>query len=77
MGYATFLAWFSLNGYLNFSSNYAYVVKTLMFSAKAVANGLIGIAPVAIGIAMFSTTILFYFRFAPNSVLESFSMTGT
>jgi len=59
MGYATFLAWFSLNGYLNFSPYYAYAVKTLMFSAKNVANGLVGIAPVAIGIAMLSTTILY------------------
>jgi hypothetical protein len=60
MGYATFLAWFSLNGYLNFSSNYAYVIKTLMYSAKNVGNSLAGTAPVAIGIAFYSSTILFY-----------------
>ena len=60
MGYATFLAWFSLNGYFSFSQNYAYVIKTLMFSSKNVANGLVGIAPVAIGIAFFSTTLLYY-----------------
>lgn len=46
-----------------------------MFSAKNVANGLAGIAPVAIGIAMFSTTILFYqFRFKdfPNALMTMF-----
>jgi hypothetical protein len=75
MGYATFLAWFSLNGYLNFSQKYANVIKTLMYSAKSVANGLVGIAPVAVGMAMFSTTILFYqFRFKdfPNALMTMF-----
>lgn len=75
MGYATFLAWFSLNGYLNFSSKYSYVIKTMMYSAKNVGNGLLGIAPFMIGIAMLSTTVLFYqFRFKdfPNSMMTMF-----
>jgi hypothetical protein len=46
-----------------------------MFSAKSVANGILGIAPVMIGLAMFSTTVLFYqFRFKdfPNAMMTMF-----
>ena len=75
MGFAAILAWISLNSYLTFDENYAYLPNTLMLSSQRVAEGLIGISPVIFGIAFFSTTIMFsHFKFKdfPNSCMTMF-----
>ena len=64
LGIATLFSWMSLNSYLTYSSDWAYIPNTIIQSSGQVVNGLIGILPVMIGIAMFTTTQLFsHFRF--------------
>lgn len=75
MGYAIILSWVSLNSYLTFDEEFAYLPNTLMLSAQRVAQGLIGISPVMFGVAYYSTTVMFYhFKFMdmPNSLMTMF-----
>lgn len=60
IGVAALLASLSLNGYLVFVKEYAYLPATIMYSSKDVFNGLMGIFPFMFGIAVFSSSVLYY-----------------
>lgn len=75
MGIATLLAWFSLNQYLVFDKQYAYLPNTLIHSSKAVINGIIGIFPIFLGTAYISTAVMFTdfrFRKVQNAAFAQF-----
>ena len=59
LGFANFLMLLALQKYLLYEDKYANLPNTLIGSARAVANGLFGILPVAIGIAFYGTTVLY------------------
>ena len=59
LGIATLLSWISLNSYLTFSSEWAVIPNTIVQSSASVLNGIIGFLPFMVGLAMFSTTVLF------------------
>ena len=58
-GVAALLAWFSLNRYLTYNTEYAYMPRTMMNSSSSIFNGLVGIMPVMIGAAFYTTTVLY------------------
>jgi hypothetical protein len=63
-GVGNLLIWWSLNFYLSYSSDYAYLPNTMIGSAKDVLNGIFGVMPIFCGLAVYSSTILYsQFRF--------------
>jgi len=74
-GFAVLLAWVSLNLYLNYTEKFAYLPNTIIGSSSAVFNGFVGIMPVMIGCAFYSSTMLYMqFRFKDfwNSLMTMF-----
>lgn len=64
MGLATFLAWGTLNSYIMHYQNYAYLPNTVLRSIRSVLNGIIGIFPIAFGLACFmGVSMSWHFRF--------------
>ena len=51
IGVATLLSWFSLNSYLIYSKDYAILANSIILSSVHVMNGLVGIAPVFLGVS--------------------------
>lgn len=65
------LLWLSLTKYLLQSSYFSTFPKTIVASTGVVFNGLMGILPVAIGIAFF-TTVNLYSIFRHKTFQEAF-----
>jgi hypothetical protein len=64
LGVATLISWMSLNDYLTYYRDYAFIPNTMIQSSIAVANGLIGVFPVFAGLAILTNMYLYsYFRF--------------
>lgn len=53
------LLWLSMTKYLLSNNDYATFPKTIMASTRVVFDGILGILPAAIGIAMFTTVNLY------------------
>jgi len=56
LGLANFMLMLALNKYLTYAESYANLPNTLIGSARIVAEGLIGIMPMVIGIAYLGST---------------------
>jgi hypothetical protein len=64
IGIATLLSCLTLNSYLLFDKNFSYLPGTLIHSSKDVFYGLVGIFPVIVGLAIYSSVVLnYHFRF--------------
>jgi hypothetical protein len=64
LGIATLFSWVSLNDYLMYYKDYAFLPRTIFHSSLAVANGLVGVMPLFIGFAILTNTYLYKcFRF--------------
>ena len=75
LGIGALLAWISLNAYLRYSTDYAYLPNTIVSSTSNVLNGLIGIFPFAFGIAILASSIMyeqFRFRDPTNAMMTMF-----
>lgn len=57
IGIASLLSCVSMNTYLMYNREYAYLPGTIMFSSADVFNGLLGIFPLMFGLAIFASCI--------------------
>ena len=75
LGVSNLLYWFSVNGYFLHSEAYDQVPTTMIASAKLVAEGMIGILPLCIGVSVL-LTVTFYsmhqYRTAPAALFTMF-----
>ena len=58
MGFAAFLAWNGLCSYLLDYKDYAYIPNTIFKSGIAVLYGIVGVFPVAMGIAVLTSVYM-------------------
>jgi len=70
-GFAVLSAWVSLNYFLSLTTNYSYLPDTMIGSSGEVARGFIGILPVMIGVAFYSSP-MFYMQFRFKDFWNSF-----
>lgn len=61
LGFAAFMAWNGLASYLVHYKDYAYIPNTIFTSGVAVLYGIIGIFPVAMGLAIITSIQMGYF----------------
>lgn len=68
LGIATLMAWASLNFYLIYSKDYSHLPNTMITCSKEVFDSIVGIFPVMIGVASYTTTKMYMdFRFLDTS----------
>jgi hypothetical protein len=78
IGAASLLSCWSLNTYLMIMPDYSYLPATIIFSSREVFNGLVGIFPLMIGLAIYSSTMLgdhFRFKDPANAFMTMFYIT--
>ena len=64
MGFGIITIMLSLNYYIEYVQAYSHLPKTVAYSAKRVAQGLMGVGPICIGVAITSSVMLYTnFRF--------------